>query len=109
MRAISIIVLCRGSVLLSQMPPLHFFLGVFAAPLMLSLLFTPLFLLGASGLQFEDGVLHHVTAAATEGATASTAGAMGTGVETGDPAAVPRVLCLLKWAASVLLNVFLYS
>jgi len=60
------VVLCC-LVLPLQMPPVHFFVGVFAAPLMLSLLFTPLFLLGASGLQFEDGVLHRVAEAGAPG------------------------------------------
>ncbi|CAI5493717.1 unnamed protein product [Closterium sp. Naga37s-1] len=40
-----------------KMPPLAFFVAVFAAPIALSLLFTPLFLLGVGGLQFEDGIL----------------------------------------------------
>lgn len=89
------------------MPPLHFFLGVFAAPLILSLLFTPLFLLGASGLQFEDGVLHPVAAAGT----AAGVGAMpaGSSALTGTPAAVFRLLGRLKWATCMITNVFLYS
>ncbi|CAI7910589.1 unnamed protein product [Closterium sp. NIES-54] len=40
-----------------KMPPLAFFVAVFAAPIALSLLFTPLFLLGVGGLQFQDGIL----------------------------------------------------
>ena len=48
-----------------QMPPVHFLLGVFSSPVLLGLLFTPLYLLHTDGLHFGEGAVSECPAAAS--------------------------------------------